>query len=75
MRATQNDTCAICKQPETVKQQGKQRRLSIDHDHTTNQVRDLLCSNCNTMLGFFDDNPELLEAAAAYLTKHRQNAA
>jgi hypothetical protein len=70
MRQAQNDLCAICGRPETVVRCGKTQNLAVDHDHTTNQVRDLLCNNCNNMLGYFNDDPELLEKAANYLEKH-----
>ena len=41
--------------------------LSIDHDHKANQVRGLLCMNCNIGIGQFKDDPELLEFARIYL--------
>ena len=41
--------------------------LDVDHDHTTGEVRALLCRNCNQGLGKFHENPELLTTAAAYL--------
>ena len=43
-------------------------RLAVDHDHTTNAVRGLLCSKCNhELLGAAHDSLELLERAVAYL--------
>lgn len=47
------------------------RPLVIDHDHTTNQIRALLCSTCNWGLGHFRDNPALLSKAAMYLAHYR----
>jgi len=38
---------------------GKSRH--IDHDHETGKVRKILCSSCNTGLGLFHDNVELLK--------------
>jgi hypothetical protein len=41
---------------------------TIDHDHNTNEVRGLLCRNCNTALGLFNDNINSLLNAIKYLT-------
>ena len=62
---SQQYKCAICNN-ECVT--GK--RLAVDHDHETGQIRDLLCGNCNQGLGKFQDNPQLLNKAAEYLRKH-----
>jgi hypothetical protein len=67
MILAQNNKCAICKQPETATRYGKTANLSIDHDHDTGQLRELLCSNCNVMLGMFNEDPDLIDKAAAYL--------
>ena len=55
-------TCRIC----GALSSGK-RGLHIDHDHTTNTVRGLLCGRCNTAIGSFNDSPSLLRRAARYL--------
>lgn len=68
----QGGLCAICGRPERRVLNGKVKRLSIDHDHKTDTVRALLCGDCNTVLGLTDDNPERLEAAAAYLRQWSQ---
>lgn len=64
MAKEQDFTCAICKLPD---RQG----LCIDHDHTTNEIRGLLCHNCNLGLGNFRDNPEYFHRAIAYLETSR----
>jgi hypothetical protein len=56
----QNNQCAICKK-------SSDKRLQIDHCHNTNKIRGLLCFNCNTGLGKFEDNIEFIERAALYI--------
>src|SRR5262249_5815458 len=73
MHAAQSGVCAICKKPEWTMRLSTVRRLGVDHDHRTNRVRELLCVTCNQGIARFYDDPELLEAAAAYLRKHRSH--
>lgn len=67
MFEAQGGKCAVCKQDEVEAKHGKVKALAVDHDHVTGAVRGLLCSACNTGLGKFRDNAELLLTAAAYL--------
>lgn len=55
----QLELCAICSEFLDVP--------CVDHDHSTGQVRGLLCRNCNRGLGAFKDNTDLLQLAAKYL--------
>jgi len=59
----QNHVCAICKLPE----QRLNKRLHVDHDHTTDEIRGLLCSNCNTGIGLLKEDPKILLQAVEYL--------
>ena len=62
MNMAQDFCCAICKNPNIAN-----RRLGVDHDHKTNEIRGLLCHNCNLGLGYFKDSTELLSRAIKYL--------
>jgi hypothetical protein len=73
MWTRQGGRCAICNRlGSEVHARGKAvLRLAVDHDHETGVVRGLLCNGCNLGLGGFDDDPEALERAAAYLRVER----
>jgi hypothetical protein len=61
--------CNICDAPEP-----KGGRLCIDHCHKTGKIRGLLCHKCNRGIGFAKDDPNVLDAAAAYLRKYSTRA-
>jgi len=60
MMIEQQNKCAIC---------GKEVKLLVDHNHATGQVRSLLCTGCNTMIGMAYESKDILLAAIAYLEK------
>lgn len=62
--------CAICKQPCKTG-----RKLAIDHSHTTNILRDLLCQRCNVVLGLVNDDELLLFDMMDYLKRHDKKVA
>ena len=70
---SQNGLCAICEGVNDTRKRGTTNGenvklvLAVDHNHKTGKVRGLLCTNCNTSLGKFKDNPILLEKAIKYL--------
>lgn len=67
--ARQGGVCAICgaDNVRTNRPNAGLRPLLVDHDHSTNEVRGLLCDPCNVGLSRFDDDPERLKKAAQYL--------
>ena len=64
MLSKQGGVCAICgKSDKTM--------LAVDHDHSTNRIRGLLCTRCNPGLGFFGDSKDNLVSAVRYLHDNR----
>jgi len=70
----QKNRCAICGKKETHRdhRSHKLTSLSVDHDHKTGKIRDLLCRNCNRVLGLFSDNATLFKKVIQYLKKHNK---
>lgn len=62
MLVDQNNCCYICSNV-------FKKTPYVDHCHTTDQVRGLLCQYCNTGLGMFKDNIDNLYKAIDYLKK------
>ena len=65
----QQGCCAICGNPETNLLHGQPRRLAVDHNHSTGEVRALLCTKCNALLGYADEDSEILSKAIEYLER------
>lgn len=61
MLVQQGCRCKICRRLPF------KRRLDVDHDHATGKVRGLLCNNCNSGIGKFQDSVTLLQLASEYL--------
>lgn len=61
----QNNLCAICSGPQI-----KNKSLSIDHNHVTKQVRGLLCDHCNTAIGKFREDVQIMHKAIEYLNHY-----
>jgi hypothetical protein len=66
----QNGCCSICGSNDT--KDGKAKNFYIDHDHKTGKIRGLLCRHCNLLLGFSQDQINILENAIKYLKKNIQ---
>jgi len=65
MLKKQKGVCAICKKKQIDR---VKKYLCVDHCHTTNKIRGLLCSSCNRMLGDAKDNIKVLKNAINYLS-------
>ena len=61
---SQERCCGICGVPEPGTTSGQ---WDVDHDHTTNRVRGVLCHSCNMLLGGARDSVEILQNAIQYL--------
>src|SRR6266704_2618529 len=61
----QDGVCGICG-PITGRK-GASRRLSVDHNHGTGEVRGLLCMTCNDYLGLIKEDITILQRAIDYL--------
>jgi hypothetical protein len=64
MLLNQNGVCIICGGNRSKKD------LCIDHDHTTNKIRGLLCSLCNSAFGLMEENIEWLQKMIDYKMQH-----
>src|SRR5882672_2269796 len=64
----QKGLCGICGKPQhSAKSEVK--RLCIDHSHKTGEIRELLCVLCNRLVGFLEDDPQIVDKAKAYVEK------
>lgn len=66
----QNGCCAIC----TRHQSEFKKKLFVDHDHQTGEVRGLLCHKCNVAIGLLQDDMEIINKASTYLNRSKIKA-
>lgn len=66
MRLEQDFKCACCHTHESLV---TKKKLYVDHNHTTNKIRGLLCATCNSALGLFKEDPVIMQNAIKYLKK------
>jgi Recombination endonuclease VII len=64
MLQNQKGLCAICQNPPKPN-----KNLAVDHDHRTGQVRELLCSSCNMILGKIENKIGMIPLFI-YITRH-----
>lgn len=67
MLEKQEGRCAICGKSIYLFGNSKNNTAHVDHDHSSGEVRGLLCQECNTGLGKFRDNTLFLSKAIEYL--------
>ncbi|KKM94802.1 hypothetical protein LCGC14_1194640 [marine sediment metagenome] len=60
----QDNSCAVCNSVFKV-----DKKPVVDHDHITGKVRGLLCTSCNSGIGFLGDTLLSLKKACDYLSK------
>ena len=68
MLQNQNGCCAIC---------GKHfsefdKSLAVDHNHINGENRGLLCFKCNILLGYAEDDIEILQNSIIYLEQWKK---
>ena len=64
----QGGKCAICEKTET-----EGGRFVVDHCHHTDLVRGILCSNCNSGIGFLKEDLNVFLGAIDYLIENNTN--
>lgn len=67
---SQNFSCPICEVEisDIVEYKGK-RPSVVDHNHETGEVRGILCSKCNLVLGHARESTDILYKAIVYLSE------
>ena len=63
MLKSQNNCCDIC----SIDMKNYGKNFVVDHCHVTNNIRGLLCNNCNTGIGMLQDDTSILVKAIEYL--------
>jgi hypothetical protein len=64
--SNQNGCCAICKKSQTQ----FKRKLHVDHNHITGQVRGLVCVSCNSGIACFERDKLFFDKVKEYLNKY-----
>ena len=67
MVLSQGSKCACCG---TSRPGGKHNQWCVDHNHVTGDVRQLLCKDCNIVLGLVEDSPEHLQRLIDYILRN-----
>ena len=68
MLSDQNNSCKVCNTHESE----LTRKLAVDHCHTTDKIRGLLCMNCNTSLGHLKEDTKIMQKLIEYVKEHNE---
>ena len=68
LHESQNKKCAICYKEIELFSRRKPNSAYIDHDHTTGDVRAILCHPCNTAIGYIENSKLNMDRLVEYLT-------
>ena len=71
MLDAQQGRCAIC----AVRQEDLSKAFAVDHCHSSGKIRGLLCWRCNSSIGRFEEDVNLLKRAIEYLQIHKSGQA
>ena len=61
--ALQGNRCCLCGRPAS----DFKKRLCVDHNHDTGQVRGITCNYCNTVIGIIEGKQDLVKRVEEYL--------
>jgi hypothetical protein len=64
MAEKQSNLCAICFKYFSIND------LCVDHNHETNQIRELLCKKCNQAFGMLNEDIQTIENMIKYKKRH-----
>jgi len=64
----QSGCCEIC--GNTLIDRSGSNNFCVDHNHTTGEVRGLLCKKCNTALGMLEESIESANMLIKYIEKY-----
>ncbi len=68
MLERQGNKCACCGAPKSTGLSSEV--LVVDHCHKTGDIRDLLCNDCNIVLGIVKESKKHLNLLIDYIIKH-----
>ena len=66
---SQDKECLVCKRNISFDGTRSQYSACVDHNHLTGDVRGILCGNCNTWIGYLENNAIDLEKVRLYLNQ------